>query len=64
MLPCEDSLFYKQERKGKLFNFREGTEAKYRFDFPDSDAEIQTDGLSAIDRELLDTFRKRVAELG
>ena len=32
------TVFYRQERKGRLFNFRQGRDPKYRFIFP----EIQT----------------------
>lgn len=28
------AVYYKQERKGKLFNFQEGPNGEYRFDFP------------------------------
>jgi hypothetical protein len=43
---------------------REGTEAKYRFDFPDSGETITTDTLSDIDEKLLAIFMKRVEQLG
>lgn len=58
------TVFYKQERKGRLFNFREGGEPKYRFDFPDLQEEIVTDHLGAIDAPLLAIFRRRVEEMG
>lgn len=58
------TVFYKQERKGRLFNFREGDEPKYRFDFPDLQEEIVTDHLGAIDAPLLAIFRRRVEEMG
>jgi hypothetical protein len=51
-------------RKGRLLNLREGTEQKYRFDFPDSDETVTTDSLSDIDEKLLTVFMKRVEELG
>ena len=55
---------YKQERKGRLFNFQEGTDPKYRFEFTESEVSIDTDDLSDIDDELLAVFLKRVEELG
>ena len=57
-------VFYRQERKGRLFNFREGTSVRYRFEFPDLDETIETDDLQAIDKPLLQLFKRRVAELG
>lgn len=60
------SVYYRQERKGKLFNFWEGREPRYRFEFvalgPGS--ALQTDHLPDIDASLLAAFRQRVAELG
>ncbi|MCA1729799.1 MAG: hypothetical protein LC751_10455 [Actinobacteria bacterium] len=58
------AVCYKQDRKGRLFNFREGADPKYRFEFPESGATISTDNLPDIDDELLDIFMKRVEELG
>lgn len=58
------SVCYKQERKGKLFNFREGTSPQYRFEFLGIDANVQSDSLSDIDEPLLASFKKRVQELG
>lgn len=60
------SVYYKQERKGKLFNFWEGKEPRYRFEFvalgPGNT--LQTDNLSEIDTNLLAAFKQRVQELG
>lgn len=60
------SIFYKQERKGKLFNFWEGKEPRYRFEFvalgPGNS--LQTDNLADIDALLLAAFKQRVQELG
>lgn len=60
------SIFYKQERKGKLFNFWEGKEPRYRFEFvalgPGNP--LQTDTLADIDANLLAAFKQRVQELG
>lgn len=59
------TICYKQDRNGRLFNFMEMTQGpRYRFEFPDSGAVINTDDLYDIDQELLGTFMKRVAELG
>jgi predicted type IV restriction endonuclease len=60
------SVFYKQERKGKLFNFWEGKEPRYRFEFVALGAgnQLQTDNLSDIDANLLASFKQRVQELG
>ena len=58
------AISYKQDRKGRLLNFREGSEQKYRFDFPDSGETVTTDDLSDIDEKLLTVFMKRVEELG
>jgi len=54
----------KQNRKGRLLNFREGTDTRYRFDFPESGETVTTDTLSDIDEKLLDIFMTRVEELG
>lgn len=60
------SVYYKQERKGKLFNFWEGNDPKYRFDFValGPGQQVMTDTLSEIDANLLAAFRQRVQELG
>ncbi len=58
------ALCYKQDRKGRLFNFREGTDKKYRFEFSESGETITTDDLLDIDDKLLAVFMKRVEELG
>jgi len=59
------SVYYRQERKGKLFNFWEGKEPRYRFDFIalGSGNTLQTDHLSDIDANLLAAFKQRVQEL-
>ncbi|MGQ7794342.1 type I restriction endonuclease [Faunimonas sp. B44] len=56
-------VYYKRERKGRLFDFVEGDSPKYRFRFGD-DIEINSDRLSDIDQPLLAVFRKRVQEDG
>jgi predicted type IV restriction endonuclease len=58
------TISYKQDRKGRLLNFREGSEQRYRFDFPDSGETVMTDNLSDIDDKLLTVFMKRVEDLG
>jgi hypothetical protein len=58
------TISYKQDRKGRLLNFKEGSEQKYRFDFSDSGEIVTTDNLSDIDEKLLTVFMKRVEELG
>ena len=60
------SVYYRQERKGKLFNFWEGKEPRYRFEFvalgPGN--HLQTDNLADIDVPLPAAFKQRVQELG
>ncbi len=59
------TVCYKQDRSGRLFNFSEMTQGpKYRFEFPDTGAVVQTSTLGDIDQELLTAYLKRVAELG
>lgn len=60
-------VFYRQERKGKLFNFTEGTRgSRYRFEFvaPEGAGWVNTDNLSDIDGPLLAAFTARAQELG
>jgi len=56
-------VFYRRERKGRLFDFIEGTNPKYRFSFPDG-IEVAGDDLAAIDDALLATFKRRLTEEG
>lgn len=60
------SVYYKQERKGKLFNFWQGKEPRYRFEFValGTGNALQTDDLRDIDASLLAAFKQRVQELG
>jgi hypothetical protein len=60
------SIYYKQERKGKLFNFWEGKEPRYRFEFValGPGHQIQTDTLSDIEANLVAAYKQRVQELG
>lgn len=58
-------VFYKQERKGRLFNFREGRSPRFRFEFAGEGGNvIETDELSDIDQQLVAVYRQRVSELG
>ena len=59
------SVCYKQERKGKLFNFREASGGIYRFEFPGADdmIEIRDGDLTKIDTPLLESFNKRTQDL-
>lgn len=60
------SVYYKQERKGKLFNFWEGKEPRYRFEFVALGAghQVLTESLSDIDANLVAAYKQRVQELG
>lgn len=60
------TVYYRQERKGRLFNFRQGRDPKYRFDFMGAgDATlIETDEIASIDQALLAAYKQRVKELG
>lgn len=59
------TIRYKQDRNGRLFNFMQVTQGpKYRFEFPDTGAVINTARLGDIDGELLGAVLRRVAELG
>lgn len=60
-------VFYKQERKGRIFNFWEGrSPLRFRFEFPGSEGPVavDTDNLADIDAPLLATYRRRVTEMG
>lgn len=56
------TVFYRQERKGRLFSFREGAEPRYRFEFPDLESSIATEDLREIDEPLIKIFKQRVEE--
>lgn len=56
-------VYYKQERKGRLFHFREGRTGEYRFDFLEREDTIETRDLLEIDDALLTAFKNRVEEL-
>jgi len=58
-------VFYKRERLGRLFDFYEGSEKKYSFDFTQAGGKtVSTNSLTDVDKELLGAFTKRVAENG
>jgi hypothetical protein len=56
-------VYYKQERKGRLYNFREGPDGEYRFDFPELEDSVQVKNLLEIDDLLLASFYNRVRDL-
>jgi predicted type IV restriction endonuclease len=56
-------VYYRRERKGRIYDFVEGAAPKYKFSFA-TDGEISTDRLSDIDKPLLAAFLKRVEEGG
>lgn len=60
------TIYYRQERKGRLFNFRQGRDPQYRFDFMGAGGAttIDTDDIAAIDQALLAAFKQRIQELG
>lgn len=57
-------VFYRQERKGKLFNLTEGSDGILCFEFGGSDEKLETRDITAIDEQLLRVFKQRVEELG
>jgi hypothetical protein len=58
------TVSYKQNRKGRLLNFREGADGTYRFEFPESGEVLVTNDLSDLDDKLLAIFMRRVEQLG
>jgi predicted type IV restriction endonuclease len=56
-------VFYRKERKGRLFDFVESESPKYKFYFSGGE-EVLTDKLADIDKPLLAAFLKRVEEDG
>jgi len=54
-------VYYKQERKGRLFNFREGPHGEYRFEFATDGETMEVDDLFSIDRPLLESFKAAVS---
>ncbi|TCH97645.1 hypothetical protein EJV46_16135 [Roseococcus sp. SYP-B2431] len=55
--------FYRRERAGRLFDFREGKDASMHFDFGAAGGELAVSKLSEIDTPLLAVYRQRVEEL-
>ena len=58
------TVSYKQDRKGRLLNFREAADGTYRFEFPESGELLVTNDLSDLDDKLLAIFMRRVEQLG
>jgi hypothetical protein len=58
------TVSYKQDRRGRLLNFRENADETYRFEFPESGEILVTNDVSDIDDKLLAIFMRRVGELG
>lgn len=56
-------IFYQKERSGRLFDFYDGDNADYRFDFGQNGGEISAKKLSEIDGLLSAVFLKRVEEI-
>lgn len=56
-------VFYRRERNGRIFDFREGKSPNLIFDFGSLGGEISTDRISDIDGPLLSAYRQRVAEM-
>lgn len=56
-------IFYGQERKGRVLNFREGPNKELRFEFPDTDGPVEVTDLFAVDKQLLHAFRHAVASV-
>ena len=57
-------VYYKQERKGRIFNFYESRSGKHTFDFGEGEAVVETSSMGEIDEALLRVFMQRVGELG
>jgi predicted type IV restriction endonuclease len=60
-------VYYKQERKGKLFDFREtvgSPRLRFAFAAPEGAPSISTDSIQEIDAALLAAFNARAAEMG
>jgi len=60
-------VYYKQERKGKLFDFREtvgSPRLRFAFAAPEGAESVSTDSISDIDSALLAAFTARISELG
>lgn len=53
-------VYYKQERKGRLFSYRDGPHGEYRFEFSTDGETLETDDLFSIDGPLLESFKAAV----
>lgn len=56
-------VFYKKERAGRLFDFREGKDPALIFDFGSLGGEFSTNKLSEIDSLLLAAYKQRIEEV-
>ncbi|WBT39459.1 type I restriction endonuclease [Hyphomicrobium sp. DMF-1] len=56
-------VYYERERKGRLFDFIEGSNGYDKFIFPEPFGEIITNSMSDIDQALKTTFTQRIREL-
>jgi hypothetical protein len=57
-------VFYGKERKGRLFDYIEGSDGFDKFVFPDPHGEIVTNNMLDIDAPLKAMFILRVQEMG
>ncbi len=58
------AVFYDSNRKGRLFDFVEGSNGYDKFVFPEPYGEIVTNTMKDIDEPLRATFTRRIRELG
>ncbi len=57
------AIYYHKERKGRLFDYIEGSGGFDKFIFPEPPGEIVTNNILEIDQPLLATFTSRVREI-
>lgn len=57
-------VYYRQEKKGRLFNYRPGNTAKHRVEFAVGGEVIECDDLTEMDNSLAAAFLARVEEIG
>lgn len=58
------TVFYRQERKGRLLTLREGPKDELRFSFADGEIVVTPDRMAELDKPLLSAFKQVVTELG
>ncbi len=58
------AIYYGNVRKGRIFDYIEGSNGYDKFIFPEPFGEITTNTISDIDRPLRETFAQRVREAG